>query len=236
VSAKVKAKGHAAKHVTSKKHASATAKHRPNHHKKPATSKAPGHKVAVKAKHATHAKAAGFAIGDLLPVCPAQALAQSLRLAGQRVTDDEVLELHHRAGGSADVPVSVGDVLAAAIRFGLAGCRPVVKQPGHGAAVGHATVDDLLGDHVLYDVADDFAVLAPGGRIGEYPQGFGDAAQFETLVNLLDDPLLVHGLILHVDVPGPHAVLATADGWWSWGELWSPWAAAVEGAWAVAWT
>jgi hypothetical protein len=43
-------------------------------------------------------------------------------------------------------------------------------------------------------------------------------------------------LILGVDRPGPHAVLATADGWWSWGELYSPWPAAIEAAWAVSWS
>lgn len=50
-----------------------------------------------------------------------------------------------------------------------------------------------------------------------------------------------HGgsLILGVDLPGPHTVLATPDGWWSWGELWCPWCefpdAVIEEAWEVAW-
>ncbi len=46
------------------------------------------------------------------------------------------------------------------------------------------------------------------------------------------------GLILGLELPGPHAVLATADGWWSWGELHDPaeWPdAVVEEAWAVRW-
>jgi hypothetical protein len=37
-------------------------------------------------------------------------------------------------------------------------------------------------------------------------------------------------------VPGPHAVLATRDGWWSWGELFTPWPARVSEAWAVSWS
>jgi hypothetical protein len=43
-------------------------------------------------------------------------------------------------------------------------------------------------------------------------------------------------LILGLDLPGPHAVLATADGWWSWGELHCPCEfpdAVIEEAWAV---
>lgn len=46
-------------------------------------------------------------------------------------------------------------------------------------------------------------------------------------------------LILGVDLPGPHAVLATADGWWSWGELHCPCEfpdAVIEEAWAVSWS
>lgn len=45
----------------------------------------------------------------------------------------------------------------------------------------------------------------------------------------------LHALILGVDVPGPHAVLATPDGWWSWGELYEPWTDDIEEAWAVSW-
>jgi hypothetical protein len=44
-------------------------------------------------------------------------------------------------------------------------------------------------------------------------------------------------LILGIDLPGPHAVLATPDGWWSWGELHSPDEfpdAVIEEAWALA--
>jgi len=48
----------------------------------------------------------------------------------------------------------------------------------------------------------------------------------------------IHGLILGVDLPGPHTVLATPEGWWSWGELHDPaeWPdAVIEEAWAVTW-
>lgn len=160
--------------------------------------------------HLAHLKAegkAGFAVGDLLPVCSAQALAQSLRLAGQRVSDDEVLELHYRAGGSADEMVSVGEALAAAALFGLAGCRPVEFKAHPQRGEFGKLCSDLLGGT---------------GQASPNPLG----------------PFVVrdHGLILRIDVPGPHAVLATRDGWWSWGELYSPWPARVSEAWAVSWS
>lgn len=47
-------------------------------------------------------------------------------------------------------------------------------------------------------------------------------------------------LILGLDLPeGPHAVLATPGGWWSWGELYDPSefpGAVIEEAWEVRWT
>jgi hypothetical protein len=45
-------------------------------------------------------------------------------------------------------------------------------------------------------------------------------------------------LILGVDLPGPHAVLADAGRWWSWGESWCPCefpGSVIEEAWAVSW-
>lgn len=42
-------------------------------------------------------------------------------------------------------------------------------------------------------------------------------------------------LILGISIPGPHAVLATADGWWSWGELYDPWTDDIDEAWEVTW-
>lgn len=46
-------------------------------------------------------------------------------------------------------------------------------------------------------------------------------------------------LILGVELPGQHTVLATPDGWWSWGELYCPWCefgdVVIDEAWAVTW-
>jgi hypothetical protein len=177
--------------------------------------------------HLAHLKAigkAGFAIGDLLPVCSAQALAQSLRLAGQRVSDDEVLELHYLAGGSADEMVSVGDALAAAARFGLAGCRPaLLSGSGLDAASGPARPEDPSVPPGV-GLECDSAALGAASRLAPPPAG--SALQ----------PGSSWSQILLIDVPGPHAVLATADGWWSWGELLSPWPARVSEAWAVSWS
>jgi hypothetical protein len=51
-------------------------------------------------------------------------------------------------------------------------------------------------------------------------------------------PLQGSALILGVDLPGPHTVLAAPDGWWSWGEPYDPacWPdAVIEEAWALTW-
>ena len=158
MSAKAPAKGHTAKHVTAKKHHRAKAKHHPSKAKQPATAHAAGAKVHTVAGHPSHPKPRGFAVAEWAPVCALEAVAMSLRLAGQRVSDDDVVALWEAAGSPAD-GVTVPAALAA---FGLS---------------------------------------AP-------PEG----------------------IILGLDAPGPHAVLATAAGWWSWGELCAPWAACVEEA------
>jgi hypothetical protein len=228
-------------------------------------------------EHEAHLR--GWAIGDLLPVCAAEAVAMSLRLAGQRVSEDEVAGLHWAAGGDVRRPVSIAAALAAA-RSGLAGCVPA------------------LDEQVFADFADDLAALDLGRRFNEQPVG-RDAAKLKPLVDLVVDrpfahalilgvghaqelgrgddaededrgarhlipaadgygcgadphrdnnadqrsgnvgyPALSrsHALILGVNVPGPHCVLATPGGWWSWGRLWDPWPCAIEEAWAVTWS
>jgi hypothetical protein len=211
---KTAAKGHTAKHVGTSKHAG-TSKHSPAAQKKTATTKA--HHVTTKAKHATHAKARGLAAGDWLPVCSFEALAMSLRLAGARVHEDDVGQLWTEAGTR---EVSIAEALDAAAQFGLAGCVPA------------------LNEQIVADFGDDLAVLQLGQRVGEHLFR-RDAAQLEPLAGLVADRPLGHGLILGLELPGPHAVLATAHGWWSWGELHDPaeWPdAVIEEAWAVSWS
>jgi hypothetical protein len=280
-----KTAGHSPKHVSSRKH-EPTSKHSPSSPgKSPASHKTA--KVTAVARHATHAKARGFAVGDLLPACAFEALAMSLRLAGQLVDDDEVAGLWSLAGAD-PLGASLAAALDAARLHGLAGFRPqahrlvgvpevggfaqdllalppgdeeaaalghldellagdlhgllrldlyagLVEQPGELAAVGHLAVDEFLNAHVRDHVADDLAPRGVAVQVAEYAHGV-NAAQLQPLIDLAGRTLEVHGLILGVDVPGPHCVLATADGWWSWGELHSPWPARIEEAWAVSWS
>jgi len=209
-----KAAGHSAKHVSSAKH-SGTSKHSPTAAKK--AKSGTKHHVTAKAKHATHAKARAFAIGDVLPVCAFEAVAASLRLAGAVVHEDDVGQLWTLAGAR---EVTIADALAAAARFGLTGCRPGFAEMDAEGALG-----------TLY--------TGPGSALGlrcmsSYATGFHSAPAINS--GPPGDTCTLRALILGVDVPGPHAVLATADGWWSWGELWSPWPARVEEAWAVSWS
>jgi hypothetical protein len=204
-----KAAGHVRKHVSSRKHAG-TGKHHPAAHKGTATRNA--HHVHAKAKHAAHAKGRGFAAaGDFLPVCSFEAVAMSLRLAGQRVTDDEVAGLWELAGCR---EVSIAEALAAAARFGLAGLRP--------RGFGELPYVSPLGDGIRH---------LP--RFDE-PGQLADLGVAVALAYQVKAPF-AHALIVGVDLPGPHAVLATPDGWWSWGRLWAPWPARIEEAWAVTW-
>ena len=199
MSVKTPAKGHTSKHTRHAKHGS-TKKHKPVHHKTPATAHS-GHHVTTVGKHPSHGKARGYAIGDLLPVCSFEAVAQSLRVLGQRVPDDDVLALWDLCGQR---EVSIAEALEGADHFGLAGCRPLSV---------HALDERSLpfGQRLHVEDVD----------LREVDDGLGDG--------------LLHGLILGVDLPGPHAVLATPDGWWSWGELYSPWPCRIEEAWAVRW-
>lgn len=132
-------------------------------------------------RHATarkHAKVQ-LAPGGGVACCAAEALAASLRLAGQPADDDDVLALYWRTAGDPGEGASIPETLAAAARYGLAGCRPGFAPAG----------------------------LSPGA-------------------------VLLAGVLL----PQPHAVLVTPAGWWSWGELWEPFPAAVPlEAWEVTW-
>lgn len=230
MSARVPARGHTLKHVKTGKAAKRTVKHRPNHHKLPATHHAAGHKVHAKGTHAHHAKAAGFAVGDLLPVCALEAVARSLRLAGQPVGDDEVEHLWELLGAPAE-GVSVGEALAAAALLGLGGAGPGRVHPVQLPLLSAAMVRP--GYRQVYGAvqAPQFPVLAPVVDWAAVPALCGEFAR------MTGYPASGGGaLILRIDVPGPHAVLATADGWWSWGELHDPWPCRVEEAWAVSWS
>ncbi len=204
------AKGHTLKHSRAKKTKhSATTKHHPVHHAKSAVKHA--HHVTAKATHATHAKAKGLALnlGDVA-CCTTEALGASLRLGGLAVTDAQVLDLFRLAGGDEDAGMPVGVALEAAAEFGLGGCRLA-----------------------SWEMAGQDSNLQPPIS-GGYALGPLRLPHGALSVALPAIP----SLILGVELPGPHTVLATPDGWWWWGELWCPCEfpdAVIEEAWAVEW-
>lgn len=195
-----------------------------------------GVKVTVKATMAKAAKARGLALGEAFPVCASEAVASTLRLAGGSVSDSAVLALHQAAGGSETVAVTIGAALRAASVHGLAGTRPLWYAPEVLALAGCPDALDeaalLHGAQFPADRGD--GVAEPLGQ----PAGAHGASSLEHFQDLHLERDSRHALILGLDLPGAHAVLATADGWWSWGELHDPaeWpGAVVEEAWAVAW-
>jgi hypothetical protein len=165
-------------------------------------------KVTAVALPVVGAKAVGLSLGDV-QCCAAEALAASLRLSGRPVADEDVLALYWHTASDEDAGASVMATLEAAWRFGLGGVRPRWKELDGTADLSGARPGELGYPARL--------------RTDHHPDG-----------HLGNRDLL----ILQVDLPGPHAVLATPDGWWSWGELHDPsqWPdAVVEEAWAIGW-
>jgi hypothetical protein len=152
--------------------------------------------------------------GLLVACCSAEAVAMSLRLAGQRVSDDEVVNLYRLTGAGDDDGASIAATLeaAAVLGLGLVEYEPLIMAGAGRVACGP---------------------LAALGRAGEW---HGRVA----VTALAADEHVEHSLILGLDLPeGPHAVYATSAGWWSWGELYPPSAfagAVIDEAWAVTWS
>jgi len=217
---KKEADGHTTKHAKSKKtkHEDTKKHHTTVHHKPPEAS---GHHVTTKAKHSTHAKARSLSPGDA-GCCTPEALAMSARLQGFRVSDGDVLDLLWLAGGDKDAGVPIAGALTAARRYGLGGVRPAwfgaVESQARGveppAVAGPLQVPLVTG------------ARTPAATLARRRPADTASASLGT------------SLILGVELPGPHAVLATPDGWWSWGEPFDPseWPGMViEEAWAVEW-
>lgn len=176
------------------------------------------HRAAAAAKHhhkgsAKHSKKRGLAnVEGGLACCAAEALAMSLRLAGWPVSDAEVVNLYRLTAAGPDGGASIEDTLNAAARVGLAGFRV--------AGFGVLTRDREFAVDVRAAAAPHAALSA--AVAAPALAALGHAAS----------------LVLGVELPGSHAVLATADGWWSWGEPFNPAAwpgLVVEEAWAVSW-
>ena len=97
---------------------------------------------------------------------------------------------------------------------------------------------DVLALHRLSGADDETG--APILATLEAASGFGLAGlRLASFAPAAISETKFQGFILGVDLPGPHTVLATPDGWWSWGELWCPWCdfpdAVIEEAWVVSW-
>jgi hypothetical protein len=179
------------------------------------------------AKHHPHKgsskhKRRGLALGDMVACCAAEALAASLLLSsGLRASDADVLELFLATPGHDDDGASILATLEAAAEHGLAGTRPAWRELGG---------------------------LVPDERGAErYEQDDCDveedrAERVEIVVGADHFPESLHasqrnGLILGVDLPGPHTVTVDAGGQWlTWGEVLPPFPGAViEEAWAIIW-
>lgn len=148
---------------------------------------------------------------------------------------------HAKAKGLALVP---GDV-ACCVSEALAASLRLQGLPVSGSDVlalhRAAGADDERGAPV-------WAVLeaaSESGLAGWRPQfAQGDERDFAALLPAYGHAghgghLNATGLILGLDLPGQHTVLATPEGWWSWGELWCPCEfpdAVIEEAWAVSWS
>lgn len=154
--------------------------------------------------------------GDVA-LCSARAVAESLRLAlGVAVADEDVLELYWRTADDADAGASILATLEAAAEFGLTGVRP-----GGVGAWRRLVLKPQPSCHPPYAEAH-ITQLWP-------------ASTFRGPALIPDSGPLPVQVILGVNLPAPHAVLATPDGWWSWGELHEPWTGEIEEAWAVSW-
>jgi len=178
------------------KHPHSTAKHHP-------------HKGSKK-----HAKR-GLALGDMVACCAAEALAASLRLAGQPVSDDDVLALYFYTASGPDDGASILETLEAAQEFGLAGVRPVsYGMAGRDSNSQTPIPGRSASARLLAHTAPD-SNPAPG-----HPSNQGNA------------------LVLGVDLAGPHTVTVDADGQWlTWGAALPPFpGAVVEEAWEITWS
>lgn len=143
---------------------------------------------------------------------------------------------HAKAKGlalvSGDVACCVSEALAASLRLqGL----PVT---GADALRLHrlAGADDDRGAPVpaMLEAASAFGLAGFRPRI---TQGERDFAALLAPGRADGRQLNATSLILSLDQPS-HAVLATPEGWWSWGELWCPCEfpdAVIDGAWLVSW-
>ena len=172
------------------------------------------HQASVKAGHKP--KVRKLSPGYDVACCAAQAVGTLLGL-----TDAEVLALYWETADGPDDGASIEDTLDAVGRFAL------------GDELGVAADRVRLESERLGDVADFYWLVGAGSQgVGHVAEPGVDAAKADRVTQVWGHPL-----ILGLELPeGPHAVLATGDGWWSWGDLYDPAefpGAVIDEAWAV---
>jgi hypothetical protein len=252
------ARGTTSKHAGSRKHSSR--KHTPTK-TETATVRIGGVKVTVKATMPVHAKARGLARApvmdqegaqqDLLRLwpapggeaeprqppgappcldtrplddvacCSALALATSLRLAGRTVGADDVMALYELTAADDDAGATILATLEAAAEHGLGNLRPT----GFRELAGVGAQSRLV-------LKPRPAAETQTRQLTARPLGMQLSASAGP------QPPASPALILGLDLPGPHAVLAVGDTWWSWGRPWHRSAfphAVIEETWAVTW-
>jgi hypothetical protein len=180
-------------------------------------------------------------------LCSAAAVARSLILAGGSVSAADVLGLYYRVADGPDAGASIWEMLAAAYRYGIGGVKPLWFEPSPVVVLDGATGPGGLGFFEPEQCEPHPAPLAflppatqitPGAaaELPPLPVGWLGAVPLGVVAS-------AHGtkrssVILGVDLPGDHAVVADSGQWWSWGTAWPlsafP-AAQVFEAWAVAW-
>lgn len=144
--------GHTSKHAGGTKHAG-SAKHKPTQAQLAARKKfqqAGAHAAHLHAvaKHAGHPVPAKWSPGDVA-CCAIEALAASLRMAGHRVDDADVLDLYGRVTGDPDAGMTIETALEAAAGYGLAGVRLLGATPARRLGDGVVLGVDLAQRHAL---------------------------------------------------------------------------------------
>ena len=159
--------------------------------------------------------------------------AAAVKAAKTRAANAKKAKQHPRRqlALGAGVACCSAEALAASLR--LTGAA--VSDEDVLALYWHTADDEDEGASILatLEAAAKFglAAITPFGCRRSLPPADGPGyRQFYGAVQAPQRPL-----ILGISDPAPHTVLATAHGWWSWGELYEPWTDDIEEAWEVTW-
>lgn len=143
---------------------------------------------------------------------------------------------HHAAAkkhkGTVHRGLAIGDAVACCAAEALAASLRL-----SGLSVGDADVLDLFrragGDpDTGVPVLAVLEAASESGLAGVRPVSWHPAEALDFM------PADMPPLILGLELPGSHTVLAAPEGWWSWGGLWCPCEfpdAVIEEAWEVTW-